>query len=83
MKLVKNFVFAVLLASVLAVSVPAGELGTPGYANPTPSPTPSDANATSEEETVAYYGDPNASGDTAETSDYLFFEALAALLSLY
>ena len=72
MKLVKNFVFAVLLASVLAVSVPAGELGTPGYANPSPTPTPERAMNTTD-----------ADGVTAETSDSLFYEALAALLSVY
>ena len=31
MKSVKNFVFAVLLASVLAVSAPAGEVDGPGF----------------------------------------------------
>jgi hypothetical protein len=75
MKLVKNFVFAVLLACVIAISAPAGELGTPGYTGgePTPTPTPQRAISTSEEETVV----------TVETSDYLFYEALAALLSMY
>ena len=78
MKLVKNFVFAVLLASVLAVSAPAGEIDTPG-AKPSPSPASAPTRATSDEKT----GDPNASIISAETSDYLFFEALEALLSLY
>jgi len=69
----------VLLASFLAVSAPAGELGTPGVVAPPPP-----AKLTSEEEeTVVSYGDPNANSGTAETSDYLFFEALAALLSIY
>ena len=77
MKLVKNFVFAVLLASVLAVSAPAGEVDVPGFAGPTPTPTPQ--RSTSDEDT----GDPNATVISAETSDYLFFEALAALLSVY
>lgn len=80
MKLVKNFLLAVLLASVLVVSAPAGELGTPGVANPTPTPTPERAVSTSDEETGAFYGDSNTAGDT---SDYLFLEALAALLSVY
>ena len=77
MKLVKNFVFAVLLASVLAVSAPAGEVDGPG-AKPSPSPALAPVSAISDEKT----GDPNAIV-TAETSDYLFFEALAALLSVY
>jgi hypothetical protein len=80
MKLVKNFVFAVLLASALAVSTPAGELGTPGIANPTPTPTPERAMSTSDGGTGAIYGDSNAADDT---SDYLLLEALAALLSMY
>ena len=77
MKLVKNFVFAVLLASVLAVSVPAGEVEGPG-AKPSPSPAQAPV-ATSDKVT----GDPNATIFTDETSDYLFFEALVALLSVY
>lgn len=82
MKLVKNFVFAVLLAFILAVSAPAGELDTPGVANPAPTPTPERLVSTSDEEPVAC-GDPNAACVTADSSDYLIFEALAALLSLY
>ena len=76
MKLVKNFVFAVLLASVLAVSAPAGEVDGPGAK---PSPSPASAPATSDKET----DDPNVTLISAETSDYLFYEALEALLSLY
>lgn len=82
MKLVKNCVFAVLLATVLAVSAPAGELDVPGYANPQPTPTPQGA-MSSDQGKSAYYGDPIAAGTTAETSDYLLYEALAALLSVY
>ena len=78
MKLVKNFVFALLLASVLAVSAPAGELGTPGVVAPTPTPPPDTIRILDGE---IEYCDANA-GNT-ETSDYLFFEALAALLSVY
>ena len=76
MKPVKNFVFAVLLASVLAVNVPAGEVEGPGAK---PSPSPTTASTTSGEKT----GDSNATIVSAETSDYLFYEALEALLSLY
>jgi hypothetical protein len=81
MKLVKNFALAVLLAIFLAVSAPAGEIGTPGAASPTPSPTPSGLKKNGMKNTL--YGGPNAPVVTARTSDYLFFEALAALLSVY
>jgi hypothetical protein len=82
MKLVKNFVFAMLFASILAVSVPAGELGTPGYTEATPSPTPY-AMTTYSEETVDDSYALSSGSDTTETSDYLFLEVLAALLSVY
>ena len=79
MKLVKNLAFALVLASVLAVSVSAGEQSTPGFAAPTPTPTPERAMMMSDDGTVVYDSNP----DNTETSDYLFFEALAALLSMY
>jgi hypothetical protein len=76
MKFVKKFAFAIVLASVLAVSTPAGEIGTPSYtAKPTPTP------ATSSDEAKNTYGDPVAVDTMAETSDYLLYEALAALIS--
>ena len=77
MKLVKNLVFAMVLASVLAISAPAGELNTPGAAA-TPSPTPQ-AMFVSEDGTVVC--DPNA--ENTDTSDYLVYEVLVALLSMY
>lgn len=76
MKPVKNFVLAVLLVSTIAVSTPAGEQDTPGYA----APPPPRAMSTSDENTPIITSD---TGGTAETSDYLLFEALAALLSVY
>jgi hypothetical protein len=79
MKLVKNLVFAVVLASVLAINAPAGELGTPGFAAPTPTPTPQEAIINPDAGTVV----PDPADGITETSDYLFFEALAALLSMY
>lgn len=79
MKLVKKLVLSVVLASALAVSVSGGEQSTPGFAAPTPTPTPERAMIISEDGTVVY--DPNP--ESTETSDYLFFEALAALLSMY
>ena len=79
MKLVKNFVFAVLLASMLAVNTLAGETQVPGVVNPPPPP----ATSRTDETKYIIYSDPDATDVTAETSDYLFFEALAALLSVY
>lgn len=78
MKLVKNFVFAVLLVSAIAVNTPAGEQDTPGYAPP---PPPRAMSTTDEDTTIS--DTEQAGGTTAETSDYLLFEALAALLSVY
>ena len=80
MKLVKNFALAVLLVLVLAVSVPAGEVPMPGVHNPPPPPP---ASSSSDETKSSIYGEPNALDVATETSDYLFFEALAALLSVY
>ena len=79
MKLVKNLAFAVVLASILAMSVSAGEQSTPGFAAPTPTPTPEHATIISDDGTVVYDPSPGST----ETSDYLLFEALAALLSMY
>ena len=80
MKPVKNLVFAVVLASVLAISAPAGELGTAGIAAPTPTPPPSDSVMILSDDGIVVF-DPNT--ESTETSDYLLFEALAALLSMY
>ena len=79
MKLVKNFVYAMLLASILAVSASAGDQHVGGFASPSPTPSP--------EEMVALDGTSSEDGSTGslstETSDSLFYEALAALLSVY
>ena len=80
MKLVKNFVLAVLLVSTLAFRTLAGETQLPGAVNPPPPPP---ASSTSDETKDSIYGEPDATDVTAETSDYLFYEALAALLSFY
>ena len=78
MKLVKHFVCAALLMSVLAVSTPAGEQDTPGYIPPPP------PRATIDETTISSSNTTQQDGEiTAETSDFLLFEALAALLSVY
>jgi hypothetical protein len=81
MKPLKNLVFAVMLAFVIAINAPAGELGTAGIATPSPTPTPESAAMVSDDGIVVY--DPNPESTETETSDYLFFEALAALLSMY
>ena len=80
MKLVKNLLLALVLASVLAISASAGDLNTPGAAA-TPTPTPMPAKVLSDDGVVIY--DPNPESTDTETSDYLFFEVLVALLSMY
>ena len=81
MKSVKNFVFAALLGSILAVTTFGGEQSTPGYANPTPTPTP-ELMTTSDSGTGDYV-DPDAGNITVEASAFLCYEALIALLSVY
>ncbi|HXR99916.1 MAG TPA: hypothetical protein VN724_05085 [Pyrinomonadaceae bacterium] len=80
MKSVKNLVYAVLLASILAVNAFGGDQGTPASTNPSPSPSPEGMVAY--DETLPDVYDPNT-GSLSETSDSLFYEALAALLSVY
>ena len=81
MKSVKNLVYAVLLAFVLGITANAdgGDQGTPGiFASPSPSPR---VMVTTNTDTVLTDCAPSA--ERTETSDYLFYEALAALLSVY
>jgi len=80
MKSVKNLVFALLLVFAITANASAGEMPMP----PEPPPGPH-ATATMTEDTTQPSFDPNTerSGETVETSDYLLFEALAALLYLY
>jgi hypothetical protein len=67
----------VLLVSTLAVHTIAGEIQTPGvYSPPQPKMIAIDESLTPIEST-----DTQQSG--VETSDYLFYEALVALLSVY
>ena len=80
MKLVKNFVYAALLVCALTVKISAGEQDTPTFTQQPPPPTADKLLAY--EEGTSPSGDPYT-GETAETTDYLFFEALAALLSVY
>jgi len=80
MKSVKNLVYAVVLAFVLGVTANAdgGDQGTPGYASPSPTPR---VMATINTDTVSTDCVPTA--ESSLTSDYLFYEALAAVLSVY
>lgn len=78
MKLVKNFVFAVLLVSTFTVKSFAGDIETPGYVPPSP-PRLSVANDSSSTPVVG----TDTQQDGVETSDYLLFEALMALLSVF
>jgi hypothetical protein len=84
MKPVKNSVFAALLLCVFALKTFAGDIQTPGAAAPPP-PPPTNVVVTCSENGIEPSLDPDyeRSGDTVESSDYLFFEALSALLSVY
>jgi hypothetical protein len=78
MKPVKNFLFAVLLVSLMAVTTPAGEQDTPG-AVCVPTVTNScSAQVADEPET-----DKTEIIITPEMTDYLLYKALVALLSMY
>jgi len=79
MKPVKTLVFATLLVFSLAFSTYAGDVDVPGAK---PSPTPQ--LMVSDQKPVVVYTETQHTEDvTSETSDYLFYEALAALLSVY
>ena len=77
MKPVKNLVFAGLLVFAMTLNTFAGEQETP-----TEEQKPKLVTTTTDEGTNPL-SDPYTGDITAETSDYLFFEALAALLSVY
>ena len=82
MKTVKNYFSAMVLAAIIAGSAFAGDLHGPGVAAP-PSPTPSPEGMIAHDETMPVICDPNTGCLSTETSDSLFYEALAALLSVY
>ena len=84
MKPVKTVVSVALLLLVFSVNTPAGEQQTPG-ATAQPSPTPTNSVSAPSGSTYVCTNDPycEQTGETSETSDYLLFEALKALLSLY
>ena len=79
MKLAKNLVFAGLLGLTITVNTFAGDQQIPAATQP---PPPPDKVVTYEDGTFPS-GDSYTREITAETTDYLFFEALAALLSVY
>ena len=79
MKFVKNFVYAMALVIAVALNTPAGQQDTPGFVPPPPPP----ATSTSDEYTTDSSNTEAVGGGTVETSDYLLFEALMALLSVY
>ncbi|HKS08229.1 MAG TPA: hypothetical protein VJS13_01700 [Pyrinomonadaceae bacterium] len=77
MKPVKNLVFALLLVFALSGTTFAGEVPIP--------PAPPRATTSDTDDGSTPLSDPNAvqTGETVETSDFLMFEALKALLYLY
>lgn len=81
MKPVKNLLFALLLVFAVTNNILAGEMPIP----PAPEPSPRATLLATDEGTPSFLGDPYCvqSGETVETSDYLLFEAFAALLSVY
>ena len=79
MKLVKNLVFAGLLVFTLTLNASAGEQQTPNATQP---PPPPDKVVVYEDGTSTSI-DPYTGEITTETTDYLLFEVLAALLSVY
>lgn len=78
MKPVKNLLFALLLVFAIAANTLAGEVPIP----PAPAPTPSAIMASEDGTSMS---DPFAeqSGETVDSSDYLLYDAVKALLSLY
>ena len=75
MKLVKNLVFAGLLVFAMTFNTFAGEQDTPTEEKP------KSVTTTTEEGTNPI--DPFTGEEITTETDYLFFEALAALLSVY
>jgi hypothetical protein len=79
MKSVKTLVFAALLVFSLAFNTFAGDVDVPGAK---PSPTPQ-LLYVDQDPLVACTDTQFTEAATSETSEYLFYEALAALLSVY
>lgn len=83
MKSVKQFVFALLFVSVLAINTFAGDLETPGFVPPPPPPPDRSMYTIKTETTPTGPESVISTGDVAETSDQLFYDALMAMLSLF
>jgi hypothetical protein len=81
MKLVKEFVFSVLLVSTFAVNTYAGDLETPG--TPPPPSHSMCSTGTTEEATTVPCENTQTGEDTAEPCDEVLYETLIALLSLF
>lgn len=82
MKPVKTFVSVAVLVLALAVNAPAGEQQTPGKNTSTP-PPPEPIISTYDGAPTLYDPNNEQSEVTPETSDYLWYELVAALLSIY
>lgn len=76
MKPVKNLVFATVLVFSLALTTLGGEIDVPGA----PAPQPSPRMTTTTDGTIET---TDTQDTTVDTSDYLYLEALAALLTVY
>lgn len=82
MKLVKNFLFAAVFVCTLAFNTFAGDVETPG--NPAPKPlTYTETPVITDTKPTGTTVQDTTEVVTSEPSDYLFYEALAALLSVY
>ena len=80
MKPFKTLVFAALLVFSLAFNTFAGDVDVPGAPAP---PPPPHLTTTYEDPLITSTDTENTGAVTVEPSDYLFYEALAALLSVY
>lgn len=76
MKPVKNLLFAALLVLSIALKTFAGDIDQPGA----PAPQPSPRMTTTTDGTIET---TDTQDTTVDTSDYLYLEALAALLTVY
>ena len=78
MKPVKNLIFATFLVFSIVFNTLAGEVQVPGVVAP---PEPPHMTTTTEQTPTDSSIDIQQ--NTVDTSDYLFYEVLAALLSVY
>jgi hypothetical protein len=83
MKPVKNFLFAALLVSSMALPSFAGEIDTPGYTAPPPPPAKSTAVCSTDGDALALDSGSGTPVNSSETSDNLLYEALTVLYSIF